>query len=205
MAREERKNSPLKEKRKMPEIKLFGKWGFEGIEIKDPGLKNVISLKPVFIPHSKGRHASKRFGKSKVSLVERLVNNLMRTRKGTGKKQRAINIVRKAFEIVHLKTGKNPIEVLVRAVENAAPREEVTGIMYGGIVYHKAVDVAPLRRVDLALRFIVEAVKKETFNNIKNMEEILADVLIATYRNDPSRSLAVKKKAEIERRAYSAA
>ncbi len=187
---------------RMTDIKLFGKWGFNRIEIKDPGLKNVISLKPVYIPHTSGRHASKRFAKAETTIVERLVNKLMRTGRGTGKKHRAINIVKRAFEIIHLKTGKNPIEILVRAVENAAPREEVTAIMYGGIIYHKAVDCAPLRRVDLALRYIAESVKIASFNNVKNLEEILADILIATANNDPSNSPAIKKKEELERRAY---
>ncbi|MEM2914074.1 MAG: 30S ribosomal protein S7, partial [Candidatus Bathyarchaeia archaeon] len=57
---------------------LFGKWSFEGIEVKDQGLKQYVTLKPVIIPHSMGRHEHKRFYKSRVNIVERLINNLMR-------------------------------------------------------------------------------------------------------------------------------
>ena len=87
-----------------------------------------------------------------------------------GKKHHSLNIVKTAFEIIHLKTGKNPVEILVRAVENSAPNEDTTRIVYGGTVYHVSVDVAPLRRVDLALRFIADAIKEATFSNPKAIE-----------------------------------
>ncbi|MBS7660333.1 30S ribosomal protein S7, partial [Candidatus Bathyarchaeota archaeon] len=108
------------------EIKLFGKWSFKDVEVRDLGLKRYICLKPVAIPHSMGRHEHKRFGKAEVNIVERLVNNLMRPGKNAGKKAKAINIVKHAFEIVHLRTGRNPIEVLIRAIENSAPCEDIT-------------------------------------------------------------------------------
>ena len=142
-----------------PKIKLFGKWDFEEVKVEDIGLARYISLKPVFIPHSGGRHEYQRFKKSEVNIVERLVNHLMRPGKNGGKKARAIQIVKNAFEIIHLKTGENPIQVLVKAIENAAPCEDTTRISYGGIVYHVAVDVSPQRRVDLALRFITDAAR----------------------------------------------
>ena len=82
-----------------------------------------------------------------------------------GKKIHTYNIIKTTFEIIHLKTGKNPVEVLVRAIENSAPNEDTTRIVYGGTVYHVSVDVAPLRRVDLALRFIADGVKEATFSN----------------------------------------
>ncbi|HIQ02917.1 MAG TPA: 30S ribosomal protein S7, partial [Desulfurococcales archaeon] len=147
------------------EIKLFGKWSFEGVDVRDPSLKKYISLKPVWLPHTGGRHEHKRFGKAEVPIVERLINKLMRPGRQGGKKHLAYNIVKKAFDIIYLKTGENPIQVLVRAIENAAPREETTRIAYGGIVYHVAVDVSPQRRVDLALRFITEGARIAAFNN----------------------------------------
>ncbi|MBS7250280.1 MAG: hypothetical protein KIH08_06775 [Candidatus Freyarchaeota archaeon] len=115
---------------------------------------------------------------------------------------KALNIVRLAFEIIHLKTGQNPVQVLVRAVENSAPREETTRISYGGIVYHQAVDVAPMRRVDLALRFLTEGARKASFGNQKTIEECLADELINAAAND-TKSSAVMKKEEKERIAVS--
>ncbi|MGB9779127.1 MAG: 30S ribosomal protein S7, partial [Candidatus Bathyarchaeales archaeon] len=142
------------QKEEEKDVKLFEKWSFRDIQVRDLGLQRYISLKPMVLPHSMGRHEHKRFRKANVNIVERLVNNLMRPGKNAGKKAKAMNIVRQAFEIIHLRTGKNPIEVLVRAVENSAPCEDTTRISYGGIVYHLSVDVSPQRRVDLALRNI---------------------------------------------------
>jgi small subunit ribosomal protein S7 len=119
-----------------------------------------------------------------------------------GKKQRSINIVRDALEIIHLKTGENPVQVLVRAVENAAPNEDTTRISYGGVVYHLSVDVSPLRRVDLALRFISEGVREAAFSAQTSVEEVLADEIIAASTNSPN-SYSVKKKTEQERIALS--
>jgi small subunit ribosomal protein S7 len=183
---------------KEQEIKLFGKWSFEGIEVTDPGLKRYISLSPVYVPHSMGRHEHGRFRKAEVNIVERLVNNLMRPGRSAGKKSRTINLVRNAFEIISLRTGKNPIEILVKTVENSAPCEDTTRISYGGVVYHMAVDVSPQRRVDLALRFISEGARKTTFGNPRSYEECLAEELILATNND-MKSEAIKKKNEMER------
>jgi len=177
---------------------LFGKWSFGGIEVTDPGLKRYVSLRPVYVPHSMGRHEHGRFHKAEVNIVERLVNNLMRPGRSAGKKSRTINLIRNAFEIVNLRTGKNPIEILVKAVENSAPCEDTTRISYGGVVYHMAVDVAPQRRVDLALRFISEGARKITFANPRSYEECLAEELILATNND-MKSEAIKKKNEMER------
>lgn len=180
------------------EIKLFGKWGFEGFEIADPGLKRYISLRPVYVPHSMGRHEHGRFRKASVNVVERLVNDLMRPGRSAGKKVRTINLLRNAFEIVHLRTRKNPVEILVKAVENCAPCEDTTRISYGGVVYHMAVDVSPQRRVDLALRFISEGARKVTFGNPRSYEECLAEELVLAANND-MKSEAIRKKNEMER------
>jgi len=184
------------------EIKLFGKWSFEGVVVRDPSLKKYISLRPVYLPHTGGRHEHKRFGKSEVPIVERLMNKLMRHGRNAGKKHLAYNIVKTAFEIINVKTGENPLQVLVRAIENSAPREETTRIMYGGIIYHVAVDVAPLRRVDLALRFLTEGARNAAFNSPKSIAEALAEEIILAANND-SRSYAISKKEEIERIALS--
>lgn len=182
---------------------LFGKWTFEGIEVKDPGLKGYISLKPVSVPHSMGRHEHGKFHKSRLSIVERLVNNLMRPGKNAGKKIRAINFVKNTFEIIHLRTGHNPVEVLVRAVENSAPCEDTTRISYGGIVYHQSVDISPQRRVDLALRLIAEGARKASFSNPRPFEEILAEEIIQAANKD-TKSYAVQKRNEMERIAMHA-
>ena len=187
---------------KPEEILLFGKWSYVGLVVRDPGLKKYISLKPVYLPHTGGRHEHRRFGKAEVPIVERLINKLMRPGRNTGKKHLAYNIVKRTFEIIYLKTNENPLQVLIRAIENAAPREETTRIMYGGIIYHVAVDVAPLRRVDLALRHLVDGARAASFRSPKPIEECLADEIILASNNDP-KSYAIAKKEEIERIALS--
>ena len=190
----------------VPNLLLFRKWDLSGIEIKDPGLKTTISLRKSVMPLTFGRSSLKRFNKLEVNIVERLANKLMHfgkkyaknTGRMGGKKARTINTVKATFDIIHLKTGKNPVEVLVRAIEYSAPNEDTTRIVYGGTAYHVSVDVSPLRRVDLALRFIADGVKEATFSNPRSMEEYLADHLIAASTNDGN-APSVKKKNELER------
>ncbi|NPA23887.1 MAG: 30S ribosomal protein S7 [Crenarchaeota archaeon] len=185
------------------EIKLFGKWSYEDVIVRDPGLRRYICLKPVLLPHTEGRHQKRRFGKAKIPIVERLINQLMHPGRNSGKKHKAYNIVKRAFDIIWLRTGKNPIQVLVDAIVNAAPREEITRIVYGGIAYPVSVDVAPQRRVDLAVRWLTEGARQCAYNNPKPIEECLADEIIAASMNDP-KSYAIRKRDEVERIAASA-
>ncbi|MHA1200263.1 MAG: 30S ribosomal protein S7 [Candidatus Heimdallarchaeaceae archaeon] len=185
------------------EIKLFGKWDLSEVEVPDLGLQRYISLKPVYFPHSGGRFQDQRFKKAEMNIVERFANKLMKRGKNAGKKQRTINIARVAFEIIHERTGKNPVQVLVDSICNVAPREETTRLTYGGVAQHISVDVSPSRRVDLSLRFLANAIKQKSFNNIKSVEEVVAEELILAAIKDQS-SAAVKKKQEIERIALSA-
>ena len=184
------------------EIKLFGKWSYSGVQVNDLGLQRYISLRPAYTPHSMGRHEHGRFRKAQVNVVERLVNNLMRPGRNTGKKARVINMVKNAFEIINLRTGQNPVEALVRAIENAATCEDTTRLSYGGMVYHMAVDVAPQRRVDVALRLITEGARKASLNNPRTIEECLADELILAANRDV-KSYAISKRNEMERIARS--
>ena len=189
-----------------PNLLLFRKWDLSDIEIKDQGLKYAISLKKVIIPLTFGRSALKRFNKAETNIVERMVNKLMHfgkkyaknTGRMGGKKTHSINTVKAAFEIIHLKTGKNPVEVLVRAIENSAPNEDTTRIVYGGTVYHVSVDVAPIRRVDLALRFLADGVREATFSNPKAIEEYLSEHLMMAAANNPD-APSIRKKRELER------
>ncbi|MFW9985277.1 MAG: 30S ribosomal protein S7 [Candidatus Odinarchaeota archaeon] len=198
------------------EIKVFGRWSTKDVQVSDPGLVKYISLQPVIIPHTFGRHEHRRFGKKNIPIVERFINRLMtpgwarRRSQGArqagliaGKKSTAIRLIRSAFEVIHLRTGQNPIQILIQAIENAAPREETTRISYGGISYHTACDVAPLRRIDLALRFISESIWRRSFSTIETVQEAIADELIAAANRD-SRSNAVRRREEKERMALSA-
>ena len=184
------------------EIKLFQKWSFKEIAVVDIGLQRYLNLTPMVAPHSMGRHEHQRFRKSKVNIVERLINGLMRSGKNAGKKAKATNIVKETFEIINIRTGKNPIEVLVKAVENASPCEDTTRVSYGGVVYHLSVDVAPQRRIDLAIRHITEGSRASSKNNPRSIQETLADELVLAANKD-IKSVAIAKRNEIERVAQS--
>jgi small subunit ribosomal protein S7 len=187
---------------KKPDILLFQKWAFNDITVKDTGLARYINLTPMTLPHSMGRHEHQRFRKAKVNIVERFINGFMRPGKNAGKKARATNFVKQAFEIIHLRTGKNPVEILVQAVENAAPAEDTTRLSYGGVVYHLSVDIAPQRRIDLALRNLTDGARAASANNPRSVPETIADELIFAANND-IKSAGVAKRHEIERVAQS--
>jgi small subunit ribosomal protein S7 len=184
------------------EIKLFQKWSFKDIAVVDIGLQRYLNLTPMVAPHSMGRHEHQRFRKAKVNIVERLINGLMRSGKNSGKKAKATNIVKETFEIINLRTNRNPIDVLVKAVENASPCEDTTRVSYGGVVYHLSVDVAPQRRIDLAIRHITTGARASSANNPRSIQETLADELVLASNKDIN-SVAIAKRNEIERVAQS--
>ena len=148
-------------------ILLFGKFGMADVVVKDGGLAKYINLSPISLPHSDARHANRWFGKSKVNIVERLLNNMMRTEVYTGKKMKAYRVTKDAFDVIAERTKKNPVQVLVEALENAAPREEITRLQFGGISVPKAVDIAPSRRLDIALRNISKGAIQASFKTTK--------------------------------------
>ncbi|MFB6232969.1 MAG: 30S ribosomal protein S7 [Haloarculaceae archaeon] len=180
---------------------LFGTWSVDDIEFTDPSTERYITLTP--IAHTMGRHADKQFKKSEISVVERLINRLMQTGENTGKKQMTTRIVREAFGMIHDRTGENPVQVLARAVENAAPREETVRLKYGGISVPKAVDISPQRRVDQALKFIAEGVHNASFKSDNDVAEALARQLTGAANNDVG-TYAVNQKEEKERVAAAA-
>jgi small subunit ribosomal protein S7 len=180
---------------------LFGRWPVEDMEYGDPSTERYITVTP--IAHTMGRHASKQFQKSEISIVERLINRLMQTEQNTGDKQKTMRITQEAFEIVHDRTGENPIQILVHAVENAAPREETVRLKYGGISVPQAVDVSPQRRVDQALMFIAEGTYKDSFKSTTDAEQALASQLMGAANNDVG-TYAVNQKEEKERVAAAA-
>ena len=180
---------------------LFGVWDVTEIAYEDPSTKRYMTVTP--IAHTMGRHASKQFKKSEISLVERLINRLMQTEENTGKKQQAMRIVRDAFDIIHERTEENPAQILVTAVENAAPREETVRLKYGGISVPKAVDVAPQRRVDQALKFIAEGVQGSSFKTPTPAAESLAQQMVGAADYD-LQTYAINQKEEKERVAAAA-
>jgi len=196
-------------------MKIFGKWDTKGIEIKDFGLAKYINLETVLVPRSGGRYAKRQFYKSKMNIVERLMNKLQvpghRSKKhvitsgrAVGKTSIHYKIVKDTFEKIEQMTKKNPIEVLVRAIENAALREEITAYQVGGIIVRRAVITSPQRRVDLALSNIVQASYRKSFGKKENMVDALINEIIAAYNNDASKSEAIKERERIEREAEGA-
>jgi len=183
------------------EIKLFNKWNLDEVTVRDLSLADYIPVKgksSVYLPHTAGRYQKKRFRKAQCPIVERLVNSMMFHGRNTGKKILAIRIVKHAFELIHLSTGLNPVQVLVEAVQNAGPREDSTRIGSAGVVRRQAVYVSPLRRVNQALYLMTIGARDHAFRNIKTISECLADEIV-NASNDSQNSYAVKKKDEIER------
>lgn len=182
--------------------KIFGKWDVSDVKIDDLGIKQYVNLESVLLPNTGGK-AVQQFSKSRVSIIERLINKVMRSEKNTGKKQKAYNIVRDAFDIVYAKTKENPIQFLIKAIENAGPREEIVRLKYGGISVPKAVDTSTQRRVDQALMFIVQGAQRASFKSKRRIEECLASEIIAASRYDV-KCYSVSRKGEKERVAKAA-
>jgi len=195
-------------------VLVFNKWNTEGITVEDLGLQRYIILAPRIVPKTGAKYAGRRFHKSKIFIVERLINKLAgpghKSRKHfrssghcCGKSNSAYNAVEDAFKIIEEKVKENPIKVFVKALENGAPREEIVTIEYGGARYPKAVECAPQRRIDLTLRYFVQGTYDKCFNKKISVAEALANEIILAYKLDP-KSLAISKKNEVERQADAA-
>jgi small subunit ribosomal protein S7 len=194
-------------KKKEPKIEtnffpVLSKYKADDVKIEDQGLARYINLETENI-YLGGIYSNKLFAKSKIPIVERLINGIMRTEKYNGKKIKSYKIVKGAFEQIDKKTKTNPVQVFIKALENAAPKEETTRLRFGGISVPKAVDVAPQRRLDIALRNICQGAVNSTHKSKKSMETCLADELIKASKNDVA-SFAVAKKNDVERVAKSA-
>lgn len=195
------------------DVKLFNKWDTSSVKVTDPGLVLYVNLKPIIVPHSGSKYANVRFGKSKINVVERLINKMMVTGhystsrkhyftsgRNCGKKQKATKIVRSALEIVEQKTKQNPVQVLITAIENGAPRAEVTSVEFGGIRHPVAVDCAPQRRLDLALAFLAKGSMKRSVSSKESISACLAEEIILTSNKDP-KAMAVERKTTAEKQA----
>ena len=204
---EETEKNPVEEvadtpKSKMPVMPLFGKWDLTEVSITDTTLEKYINLDAFQVPHTGGRHSKKRFGRRSLTVIERLINNLMRSEKYTGKKAQAYTVLKNSFENIHSKKKENPTQIMVQALENSAPRAAVVSLRYGGIRVYSGVDVSPTRRVDIAIRNIcigaLESSKKQ-----RSIEKALARELMLASEANPN-SYAISKKEEMERQAEAA-
>jgi len=195
-------------------ILMFGRWDISGIKVEDAGMKNYINMRPVIVPRTGGRYATVPFHKNDMSIVERFMNKLMvpghrgkRHKLTSGRCTASTNAiylsVKKAFGIIEKKTGQNPLQILVKAVENSAPLEEIAAYRMGGIIARQSVTVAPQRRLDIALKHLAQGIYKTSFQNKKDLAETIADELISAANND-TKSFAVSERNRIEREAEGA-
>lgn len=193
-------------------MKVFDLYDTSDIVVEDPGLKRYILVEPRITVKSRGKNREK-FGKGKIHIVERLINALaVPSHRGkkhkiitrvAGKYYQQTKIVLGTFKLIEEKTKENPIQVFVKAIENAAPRDEITTIEYGGARYPQAVDTSPIRRINLAIKNIVHGAQDKSFNKKTKLIEALANEIIAASKNS-NESFAVTKKIEIEKQADSA-
>jgi len=197
-----------------PKLLLFNRWDMSEVNVEDPGLKSHMNLTPIIVPHTHGRYSTTEFHKRKMCIVERFINRL-RVPGHRGKKHQITSgrcpantqvlhrAMKEAFEIIEKKTGKNPVETLVRAIENSAIIEEVASYRLGGIIARKAVIASPQRRLDLALRFLTQGIYKKNFRNKKKLSEVIAEELMAAASGD-TKAFAIMEKNRLEREAEGA-
>jgi len=187
------------------EIKLFGTYQYN-CSIEDISLTELIAVNSskanVFIPHSSGRYQVKRFRKAQCPIVERITNSLMRFGRNTGKKNMAMLITKQAMDLVAITTGKNPLEIVLKAISLGAPRESSARTGSGGTAKKSAVDVSPMRRINQSIYLMCEGARKAAFRSVRNIAECLADEIM-NCANGSNSSFAIRKKEETERSAKS--
>jgi len=193
-------------------MKIFDLYETDGIKVEDPGLKKYINLSEKLVLKSHGRKVGK--DKVKVNIIERMINligvpghrgkkHTIQTSWATGKYSRNTKILLDALKIIKEKTGKNPIQILVNAIEHASPRDEITVIEYGGARYPQAVDMSPIRRINVTLRNLIWGAYNNSFGKKIRISEALAKEIMLAAESSPE-SFAMGKKKEFERQADSA-
>jgi len=182
---------------------VFGKWDAAEVVCKDPGISPYVNLKTIGTPHTGGRHANAWFGKENLSIVERFINNLMRSGKFSGKKQHCAKALEDAFDRIHEKGGENPLQKFIDAITEAAPCEETTRIRIGAVSQPKAVDSSPSRRLDVALRNLAIGSASATMKSKRSLTEGIISEISKASEGDVN-SYAVGKRHEVERIAASA-
>ncbi len=191
-------------------LKTFGRWDAEEAEIEDDGLVRYLNMENIMAPRSKGRHTERQFYKADVPVIERLLNHLyvaghrgnkhyITSGQNAGKSQKLWNLLEQTMEEIEDETGENPFQVLVQAIENSAPTEEVVTYQRGGVRARKAVLVAPQRRTDLALRLLVQGAYEKRLADDDKAYKVLADEIIgAADNNNDIRAVREKQRKEKE-------
>ena len=194
-------------------FKIFDLYDMAEVKVTDITLTPYINIQPKLLVKSHGRNVGK-FTQTKVHIIERLANRLavpghvgkkhkIITSHASGKYGKNMSTIMTSLQIIADKKKTNPVQILIKAIENASPRDEITTIEYGGARYPQAVDVSPLRRVNLALRWMVQGAFQKSFGKKKKMAETLAQEIIAASDGNME-SYAMNKKNEAEKQADSA-
>ena len=194
-------------------FKVFDMYDMSEVKVTDSALVPYLNLSDKLLIKSQGRNVGK-FTQAKIHILERFANRIavsghsgrkhkIITAHSSGKYSRNMQTVIRALTIISEKKKMNPVQVLVKAIENASPRDETTTIEYGGARYPQAVDVSPIRRVNLAIRWIVQGAYHRSFGKKKKMSESLAqEIMNASDMN--MESYALSKRNEAEKQADSA-
>jgi len=198
----------------MAELKLYNRWSFNEVEVLDQGLVGYINIEPIVVPKTNGYYHNTPFYKTKLNIVERIMMRLavsghknkkhkLTSGYNTGKSLTHNSIMIEVLEDLEAKTKLNPLQVLVKAIENAAPREEVITIERSGARYAQAVDIGPQRRVDLVLRYLCQGATHKAFNGSSTLKDALVEEIMDCY-NWTGNSMAMSKRNEIEKMAAAA-
>ena len=191
-------------------VLTFGKYDSEEVEIGDDGLIRYINLENILSPRSKGRHTERQFYKAEVPITERLLTHMyvaghrgnkhyITSGKNTGKSEKLWNIIEEVFDNIYEQTDENPIQVLVDAIENSAPVEEVVTYQRGGARARKAVIMSPQRRVDVALRLLVQgAYEKRPASSEDAVQTLTNELIGAADGNNQIRAVQTKERKERE-------
>jgi small subunit ribosomal protein S7 len=194
-------------------MKIFDLYEINGIKVEDPALKKYLNIDYKLVLKSHGRNTGK-FARSKINIVERLASlvgvpghrgkkHKIQTSWAAGKYNKNMGNVLSAFKIIEEQTKQNPIQVLVTAIENSSPCDEVTTIEYGGARYPQSVDCSPTRRISLALRNLVHGSYDKSFGKKTKIAQALAEEIIKASQKS-NESFAYQKRTEAEKQADSA-
>ena len=194
-------------------FKIFDIYDTSAVLVKDPALKPYLNLGSKLLLKSYGRRKEK-FAAGKIPILERFANRLavpghvgmkhkIITNWASGKYNRNMKTILQTLEIIQKKTNKNPVQVLVEAIENCSPRDEITVIESGGARYPQAVDCSPLRRINLAIRWMIQGSYGKSFGKKTKMADALANEIINASKGTMD-SFAMGKKNEAEKQADSA-
>jgi small subunit ribosomal protein S7 len=166
------------------------------LQVNDPGLVKYINCTRTTL--NSGRNHRSRIRRLSINIVERFLCSLMRTQRCNGKKAKMYGAITKSFESIKKQTKKNPVQILINAIENSAPFLEQARLRSSG--GYRAVEVSPSRRLSIAIRNLCLGIFRD--GTKKSLpDRIAAELMLAS--SGSIQSFAVAKKVERENLAIS--